>query len=183
MYDRIKSLIIYVVLATVIIKSLMMTGIFRSTTFNGDGFKVSIPSGWEMSKERSREKKYEETKITTFVTQEKDSDDIPQAVITLLSKKLEQAIWIEDEFPNIVQAIRVKYKVIDKGEIKLDNQLTKWVFYEDKKNNLLNLDFYLVTEASKFYKIQFSAFKEHFKKHRPAFEELRESFKLDFSLF
>ena len=108
----------------------------------------------------------------------------PDSYISILTKKLTTPIWVEDEFPDILMSIqKAGYKIMDKGEIKIDDVISKWVVYHDKQTPTLVLEFYMVTDNSIFYKIQYSTHPDRFNKLRKSFEELRESFKFRFSLY
>ena len=108
----------------------------------------------------------------------------PDATISVYSKRLTTPIWIEDEFPGIVLSLsEAGYEVKDKGEIKVDEKISSWVVYYDRKADMLNLEFYIVSENSMFFKIQYSADPDNFKKNRRFFEELKDSFKFRFSVF
>ena len=72
---------------------------------------------------------------------------------------------------------------MDQGNIQIENTLTKWVVYHDKKIPALVLEFYFVSDGNTFYKLQFSALPELFNQERKSFEELKESFKFRLSIF
>lgn len=182
--QRITQFLIFFVLAIVIFKNLSGSGFFESKNYKAKGFQVRIPETWTRV---PKQKGVEYPRGTDFVQLVPEGTDLkagkPKAIISLLSKRLEAPIWIEDEFPNILQSLGESgYDVKDKGEIKLDDKISNWVVYYDRKNDLLVLEFYVVTDNGTFIKMQYSADPENFKIYRPYFEQLRESFKFRFSI-
>ena len=179
-----KALIVFVI-AVVFIKNATTSGIFESTSHKGRGYYVKIPEGWTKVKKRKDIVYPEGVDMTMFVPKEVNLKyEDPDVYISIFSKKLSTPIWIEDEFPEILRSIEgAKHRIMDKGEIKIDEKISKWVVYHDKKTPALILEFYMVTDNSVFFKIQYSAPPEKFNQMRRFFEELKNSFKFRFSLY
>jgi len=172
------KIIIYFFIAVFAAKFVVIQ-IGKSDKYHGKGFTVRIPEGWE---KLSDVKKEESTREVKFATLDREVlKDRPEATISILSKYMEQALWIEDEFPSIVRAISdTGLKIVDKGDLKIEDQIAKWVLYDNARADLFNLEFYMITDSKLFFRIRFSANPDNFNKHRPSFEELKESFKLKF---
>ena len=120
-----------------------------------------------------------------FVPKETDlKNETPSIFISIFTKKLTSAVWIEDEMPDILRSIsQARNKIMDKGQAKFDTLDAHWVVYHDKKTPALVLEFYMVTDVNIFYKIQYSAPPEKFNTYRRSFEELQKSFKVRFSMY
>jgi hypothetical protein len=179
-----KALIIFVV-GVFLIKNATSSGIFEPKDHKGKGYYVKVPSGWKKVKQQKGVVYPEGVEVVLFVPRNIDVKyEEPDVYISIFSKKLTSPIWIEDEFPTILSSIkRQGYQIMDKGEIMLDDKIAKWLVYHDKKTPALVLEFYMVTDNNIFYKMQYSAHPNKFSKNRPAFEELKDSFKYRFSLY
>ncbi|MCH7516529.1 MAG: hypothetical protein IIB08_05325 [Bacteroidetes bacterium] len=183
--DHIVKYLIIFVIGVILIKTTSGSGIFVSKIHKGKGYSVQIPKGWKKVKENKGIIYPKDVELVTFVPKSIDLKiQEPDVFISIFTKKLSTPIWIEDEFPDILQSLReAGFDVKDKGEIKLDNVISKWVVYHEKKIPALVLEFYMVTDASIFYKMQYSAHPDKFNVARADFEELKNSFKFRFSLF
>ncbi len=152
----------------------------------GDGFTVNFPPSWIKNKDWVVEPRFNlkskfEPYSVTYVTPEQDPDTLePYASISIYRTKPDMQIWLEDEFPNIVDTFYNNgYDVLDKGEVKIDNQLAKWLVYRDNRKGLLNLEFYIVNDNNVLFRIQYCARDDKFSQYRPLFEGVRESIKLN----
>ena len=179
-----KAMVIFVV-AVLVIKNATSSGIFEATAHKGKGFYVKIPEKWKRVKKRKDVVYPEGVEVVMFVPKGVDVErEIPDVYITIFEKKLSTPIWIEDEIPGIRAGIvQAGHQILDMGQIKLDEVISEWVVYHDKKTPALVLDFYMVTDNSTYYKIQYAAPPEEFNRVRKDFEELKDSFKFRFSLF
>lgn len=179
-----RFLVIFVV-AVFLIKNATSSGFFEAKDHKAKGFYVKVPQGWKKVKKQKGVIYPEGVEVVMFVPKGIDvTREQPDVYISIFTKKLSTPIWIEDEFPNILRSIeKGGYKIMDKGEIKLDGRISAWVVYHDKKTPALVLEFYMVTDNSMFYEIQYSAHPDKFNKERRAFEELKRSFKFRFSLY
>ena len=183
--EKIARFLILFVIGIFILKELTGSSIFESTNHKGKGYFVKIPLGWSKVKQ---EKGVVYPKGVEFVQLVPEGVDLEseqlEAVISVYSKKLTTPIWIEDEFPGIVQSLREEgYEVKDKGEIKVHERISSWVVYYDRESDVLNLEFYMVSENNIFFKLQYSAASDKFQPNRRYFEELKDSFKFRFSVF
>jgi len=182
---KIINYLIIFIFGVFLVKTLGGSGFFVSKVHKGKGYSVRIPEGWKKVKEKKSVVYPLGVEVVTFVPSATDLDFQEMDVfIFIYSKKLTTPTWIEDEFPGILESLsKAGFKVMDKGEIKLDNVISKWVVYHDKKKPAVVLEFYQVTDNSMFYKIQYSTHPDKFNVFRPDFEELKDSFKFRFSLY
>ena len=183
--QRIAKFLIVFVVAVILIKSFTGSGFFEAKDHKGKGYYVKIPVGWTKIKKEKGVVFPQGVEFVQFIPKGVDPEIVPPAAtISIYSKKLTTPIWIEDEFSDMVQSLReAGYEVKDKGKIKMDDQISGWVVYYDQKANVLNLEFYIVSENNLFFKIQYSAKPDKFQENRHSFEELRNSFKFRFSVF
>lgn len=182
---KIMKFLIFFAVMVVIIKSLGNAGYFKPKDHKGRGYYVKIPAGWIKAKRQKNVQYPKDVEVAMFVPQGTDmSKGQPDIFVSIYTKKLSTPIWIEDEFPDILSAIQKEgMEIKDKGQIKIDDKITHWVVYLDKAAPALVLEFYMVTDNNTFHKIQYSAPPDKFDKYRKSFEELKDSFKLTFSLY
>ncbi len=163
--------------------------LFKSPIYKGDGYTIIFPEGWEVvetyeggstKKPFYSSAKPQEAKAST--PQINELTDKPIAQMSVLVHQLTSAAWIEDDFPQILSTIKkYGYKIIDNGEIKISKQLSKWVFFHNLKEKRLYIEFYMITDNNKLYKIQYQAEDTQFKNFRKFFEQSKESFKFKFT--
>jgi len=182
--EKITKFLIFFVIFVLIIKSASQGGFFEPKDHKGTGYYVLIPTGWQKAKKQKDVYYPRDVDVVMFVPQGTDiSAGMPDMHISIYAKKLSTPIWIEDEFPDILNSIRQEgMDIKDQGEIKIDDVISNWVVYFDKAAPALVLEFYIVTDSSMFYKMQYSAPPEKFNKYRKSFEELKDSFKFRFSI-
>jgi hypothetical protein len=182
---KIKRYLILFVVLIVIAKNASMSGFFEAKDHKGRGYYVKVPEGWKKVKKQKNMVYPEGVEVTVFVPKETDMTyGTPEAYISIFTKKLSSPIWIEDEIPDIRQAvIQEGHKIMDKGQIKIDNIISEWMVYHDLKTPALVLEFYMVTDNNIFYKIQYAAPPEKFNELRKSFEALKDSFKFRFSMY
>lgn len=180
----IRILILFIVVV-VITKNAIVAGLFTSKSHKGKGYFVRIPEGWRKVKKQKGFEYSQGVEGVMFVPKEMDPNiEEPDVYISIFTKKLTTPIWIEDEFPEILQSIKSSgFQLKDKGEVKLNDKVANWVVYYDKKIPALFLEFYMVTDNSIFYKMTYSALPEKFNVYRESFEYLKDSFKFRFSLY
>lgn len=183
--EKITKLLIFFIVGVFIVKSLTGSGIFESKNHKGKGYFVRIPEGWSKVKKEKGVVYPQGVDFVQFLPKGINLEiERPDASISIYSKKLTTPIWIEDEFPDIVNSLReTGFDVRDQGEIKVDGKISRWVVYFDRPNYLLNLEFYIVSDNNMFFKIQYSADADKFQQSRHSFEELKNSFKFKFSLY
>jgi len=183
--EHIKKFLIFFILGVIILKGASSAGIFIAKSYKGSSFVVPIPAGWEIVKKQKGVIYPQGVAVAMFVP--KGTDLTKKGSITyisILTKKLSSSLWIEDEFPDILLSINQDgHQIMDKGEIKIDGEISKWVVYHDLKTPALVLEFYMVTDNNTFFKIQYSAHPDQFNTARRSFEEMKENFKFRFSLF
>ena len=156
-----------------------MSELAKSNKYNGFGFTLRIPDGWEKI---SDIKKDRDNRKVIFGTVEKNQlTGRPVAFISILSSQMEQVLWIEDEFPKVIRSLaKAQLKILKKGDIKIDKQIAKWVLYDDIKADLVNLEMYMITDSKLFVRLTFAGDPINFNKRRTEFEKLKESFKFKF---
>lgn len=166
----------------------------HSDIYKGQGYTIEFPHGWSNYEDINPQKKKKRRfstedrnapKTVTFVTEEVDYETGAFAAsMSITTMKLASAAWIEDEWGTILQSIfEYGNKIIDKGEIKIDEELSKWVFYESPGQQAVTIEFYIITELNMFYKISYTALPKTFDKYRKAFEESKNTILIEKGLF
>jgi len=190
MYEIIRKRLMWFIIILVFVKYASTLESFHSRKYKEKGYEVLVPAGWKHSKKHSAkiksENSYQETIVAVFVPvgHEKRKAEELDAKISIFSTKLANAMWIEDEWSDIIMSIRrAGMHVIDKGEIKVDTEVSHWVFFHDKQAEILTIEFYIITENNMFFKIQYSTQDMKFNDYRPGFEEFKGNFKVKASLW
>jgi hypothetical protein len=165
---------------------------FKAKDIQGDGYFHTIIPGWVKLKPKKAKVLPDpglfvlnkSTEIAYLVWPETDETTGQYtAAIMSMSARMDAPNWIEDMFPEIKRAIQGSGgKVIDEGELKLDTQIAKWIFFQDQMTKYYNLEFYATDEGSRIYKLRYTATPKLFNKLRPDFETTRESFRFKFGI-
>ncbi|HQP10942.1 MAG TPA: hypothetical protein PKV41_06120 [Candidatus Omnitrophota bacterium] len=182
---KITKLLILFIVVIAVIKQASMGGFFEAEDHKGRGYYVRIPEGWKKIKPPKDVVYPDDIEVVTFIPKATGLDpQEPEAYISIFTKKLASALWIEDEIPEIRRSIsQAGNKILDQGQIKIDGVISEWTVYHDLKAPALVLEFYMVTDSNIFYKLQYVAPPEKFNGLRRSFESLKESFKFRFSLY
>ncbi len=189
MFNNLVKMLVGIVVFAVLVRTTVNSGLFTPKVYKGRGYVFDIPKGWIESKELSGVTKSEdgktETDTITYVTPEKDPiTDLPVAMISVITIKSPQAIWIEDEFGNILNYIRrAGYRILDTGEGKMDTANARWVLFIDRESTFMTLEYYFVPDSGILHKMVYSVHADKFKKYVRTFEDVRKSFRFVFSLF
>jgi len=165
-----------------------------SHIYKGQGYTIEFPVGWSDYEKVNPQKKKKKfamedrmtAKTVTYVTEEVDYETGAFAAsMSITSMKLSASAWIEDEWGKIVASIAgYGNRIIDKGEIKIDEELAKWIFYESPPaDNAVSFEFYMITEGNMFYKISYTALRTSFDKYRAEFEKSKGTMKIKKGLF
>jgi hypothetical protein len=187
-YDKLKTFLVLLFVFVFLLNAGKKSGWFEPKLIDGNGYKMDFPVGWIRNTEETKDIRMEgslyETQIITYDSPQKDpKTGEPEARLQMYARKLESAMWIEDEWVDIVSSIRkARFIILDKGEIKLDGEISKWLVFHDQKRTALILEFYFVTDSNVFYKIRYVGTPKGFSKHRPDFEEAKSTFKLKMNL-
>ena len=188
-YELLRKRFFIFIFLLIFIKYASGLSIFKSGKYQGEDFVVVVPVGWEQRKELGGKFKeqgsYEKTELVTFIHEGIDLEvQDPPAKISITSRKLPHAVWIDDEWGDIIRSIRMAgMRVMDQGEIKIGGVISKWVVFHNKKMKTLHLEFYMITEKNMFYKLEYVTEDDKFGKYRPDFEFLKNSWEFKFSLF
>jgi len=175
--------VILVVGLVIFLKLFLGSSLFKTDMFKGDGFTIKFPENWVMNEELTQRKSYKnDINKEMIVFETPDADLLTKesyARIVISTIQLDLPVWIEDEFPKILDALKQSgVELIDKGQIKIDERIFRWVFYNDKRLNLLTIEFYYVDDANKLFKIQYMADDQKFNDYRQDFETAKETLKL-----
>lgn len=189
---KLMRLLMRFVIIVVAARFLFSSNMFTPKQIDGDGYFHTIMPGWQKLKPK-KEKNLPDpglfvlnksTEIAYLVWPEKDPNTEQYvASIMSMSSRMQAPNWIEDMYPEIKRAIiGAGGKLIDEGELKLDTQIAKWIFYQDTVTKQFNLEFFATDEGSRIYKLRFTAIPKYFNKLRPDFEKTRETFRFKFGL-
>ncbi len=182
--QKIARILMIFIIGVFFIKHLNGTGFFEPTSYKGRGYTVKIPEGWKKIKKEKGTRSSPGIHVVYFVPKETVLEGgAPDIFISIQSKKLVEPIWIEDEFPGMITALkRSGMDVKDHGKIEFNKMLSGWVVYHNKRIPALILEFYVVNENNMFYTMRYSSKPNQFNQSRHAFEELKDSFKFRFGV-
>ncbi|MBI5415536.1 MAG: hypothetical protein HZA29_01845 [Candidatus Omnitrophica bacterium] len=184
----IKAIVTFLVVV-LCLKVLASSSLFKSSVHKGHGYSFVPPAGWEQLKDpRGVSPVFEaadKPEVVMFAVPGKvPNADIPVASMAVLTVKLANPTWLEDDFPTLIDAlVKAGYRLIDRGQIKIDNNVFWWVFYQDPESSLVSFEFYMVNDINRLYKIQYTAAPDAFKQYRPAFEASKDTFKISAQLW
>lgn len=190
--NTMKNVLIGFVLFVLIFKSGFFS-IFSDKNISAGGFTVPRIEGWEMKKETDADDMETVTFLYPPMDHIKEEDIDPynppeySAMISFTGGKLSAPIWIEDQFPEIVGSImQAGYTIIDKGEIKIDDELSKWALYEKAnaaEDDPVIMSMYSAPDSGYFYKLEILAKPDVFNKFKPIFDAEVQAFKMKKGLF
>lgn len=194
--DKIIGALLKFCLAILFLKFVVFGAWLKSPTHKGPGYSVLKPVGWEVIADATGVQPIfaanEKPDVVMFARPEKISPagslsagtPVPEATIAVLVVKLANPTWMEDEFPELLDALaKAGYHVFDHGQIKVDNEIFEWVLYKDPTGSLVNLEFYHVNDLNKLFKLQYQASPDAFKTYRPVFESTKDTFKFSRQLW
>ena len=146
--------------------------LFDKSVHKGDGYTISVPEGWE--------KNEIDADTVMFIAPERDYiKETPVAMISVYSKMSKGALWIEDLWPKVLSSLKQeRIEILKKGEIKIDDIVSKWVLFKKEEEDLLVLTFYLVDEFNRMYRLQYATKMDKFKDYRQTFEDMKDTFKI-----
>lgn len=184
----IKAMVTFLVVV-LCLKVLASSSLFKSNFYKGHGYTFVPPAGWEKVKDpRGVSPVFEaadKPEVVMFAVHDKiPNTDTPVASMAVLTVKLANPTWLEDDFPTLIDAlVKAGYRLIDKGQLKIDDNVFWWVFYQDQESSLVSFEFYMVNDINRLYKIQYTATPDAFKQYRPAFEASKGTLKLSNQLW
>lgn len=189
--DQIIKKIINVVIIVFAVKFLISMGAFKSTGHKGTGYTITYPEGWIKVNEEIVDigvyfNSVQDKDVVTFFPPESMNPETeePDVHMTIVSGKLEAPSWIQDLWPDISKVIfESKVRIIDKGEIKISDQISKWVLFIEPVTKKWRLEFYVCDEKDGFVKIIYTGSREDFNKYRKAFETSKDTFLFQMGLF
>ena len=159
----------------------------RTNYYKGEKYSIVFPSGWHKI-QRNIEPTLSTIELKSpalevvVVSPDTDLENLQllKASIGVQVLKPSRAIWIEDELPYIKEFLEQSgYTIIEKGQIKIDEQIANWLLYYDADQTVLTMDFYIATEFNIIYRIQYKTNFDHFNDYRPQFEAAKDTFKFN----
>ena len=168
-----KKTIIFLILLIVAVRFFLYPP-QNKNLHKGHNYSVIMPEGWE--------KKEAENEVIVLSPETDFMTDKPLAVFSIYAKKVEGAALLLDiAFQEFIESYRKSgWKVIKKGEIKIDEQITKWILCQplEEESPELLLIFFNLDDFNNMTQIQYLAKDvDAFNKYRPTFEKFKDSIK------
>jgi len=189
MLNKLIMFLAGIVVISIVVRGVVDSGFFVPKVYKGKGYIFDIPEGWKKSEELSGVTRSEdgqtETETVVYLAPENNVlTGVPVAMISVVAITSPRAIWIEDEFGEILRYIQGSgYRILDTGARKVDTAYARWVLFIDRTDTWMTLEYYFVPESGVLHKMVYSAYADSFKKYVRNFEKVRKSFKFFFSLF
>jgi len=182
-FFKFVKVIISILIAAFIIKWALTSDIFFKESLSGPGYSMESPAGWErVPDEQIKKLEDENTTIVAYVSPQKDPlSEAPYAQIAVYTVDLPRNMWMEDEYPAILSAIkRSGLNLVDQGRTKINEKVFHWVLVDNVQDNIVSMQFFYIGENKKFYKIIYSATPDYFNNYRALFEKVKDTFEFKF---
>lgn len=167
--DDLKTKIL--ILALVIFGARFVAGrVYDPQIYRGPWYSVRFPEGWEKQVEGDE---------VFFRSPEKDYLGNPNAIFSIYGFQSRGALFLEDFFPEALAGLaKQNGKILNQGEIKIDDHISKWVLFRNEKPKWIIWTFYIVDDYNRLTKIQFLTKPDDFAKYRPIFEAFKDTIKI-----
>ncbi len=143
--------------------------IYDPTMYRGPWYRVKIPEGWK------KEVKDDEV---FFTSPGKDFLGNPHAIFSIYGFQSKGALFMEDFFPEVMDGLlRQDGEVLQHGEIKVDEQISRWVLFRNHDPEWIIWTFYVIDDYNRLTKIQMMTKPDDFTQYRPIFEQFKDSIK------
>jgi len=170
MKDTHIFIIIVVVCVLFLIKDKIVAH-FDPAIHRADYYTVRAPDGWTKTVEKEE---------VVWVCPDKELfSNMPEAIFSIYATKPKIPLFLEDVFFDAVSEVkRANGRILDKGEIKIQNALSNWVLFVNEDPKLVILTFYLIDDYNRFIRIQYISHPKAFKKYRETFEKFKSTLQL-----
>ena len=151
----------------VFIVRLITSHLYDPTIHRGLWYKVKVPQGWK--------KEVKEDEVF-FYSPDKDYLGNSEAIFSIYGFKSRGALFMDLFFPDVLENLaQQKGEILSQGEIKIDEQISKWVLFRSDDPDWIIWTFFIIDEYNRLTKIQFLSRPDHFKKYRPIFEAFKDT--------
>ena len=122
--DDFKTKILF--LAGIIFAARLVAGhIYDPSIHRGPWYSVRVPEGWEKQVDGDE---------VFFRSPSKDYLGNPEAIFSIYGFQSRGALFLDLFFEEVMQNLATQNgKVLQQGEIKIDNQISKWVLFRTEK--------------------------------------------------
>ncbi len=152
--------------------------------FSGEGVALVFPETWHkidavVEPPFNMKSKFSPFNVVYACPEEDPNTFLPAATIGVYRIKPDRQLWLADDFPDLVNMFAESgFEILDKGEILIDDQISKWVVYRDNERSRIKLEFFVVNDNNVLYRIQYSTSDDKFAQYRPDFEATKSTIKL-----
>ncbi len=167
MWKQYKPILINFVIAMVILKFII--GHFMDQSVHRTKwYKVDVPPGWT--------KKVDGEETVFIAPDENIMTGLPDAVFSIYGEKSEGSLFLPDILGEVMQEyMRMDGQILNRGEIKIDGLVSKWILYRNNDPDLMVMTFFIVDDFNRLIRIQFTTASSDFSKYRPVFEKFKDS--------
>ena len=146
---------------------LFANSIHDPTIHRGRWYTVTIPEGWP--------KKVQDNEVF-FQSPARDIYGYPEAIFSIYGVQSRGALFMDMFFEDVlIDLAKQKGRLLDKGQIKIDDQISNWTLFQMQDPEWIIWTFYVIDDFSRLTKIQFMVRPHHFAKYRPVFEAFKDS--------
>ncbi len=144
---------------------------FDRSIVRGESFSAKIPEGWHVKKEQNE---------VTLTSAEKDLvTDMPVAIFSIYAQKQKGALFMEDFFPEVLDALQKENgEILSTGEQLIDGQSARWVLFRYNKPDIATVTLYIIDDYNRLTRIQYVGMIAKFEQYGEVFDEFKKSIKL-----
>jgi len=133
-------------------------------------YQVDVPEGWS--------KKVDGEETAFIAPDENILTGMPDAVFSVYGEKSTGSLFLGEVIMEVIQQYqKMDGKIINRGEIKIDDLVAKWILFRNEDPDLMVMTFFIVDDFNRLIRIQFTTGANDFNKFRPIFEKFKESLK------
>jgi len=133
-------------------------------------YQVDVPEGWT--------KKVSGDEVAFISPDENILTGMPDAIFSIFGEKSTGSLFLGDIIIEVIeQYLKMDGKIVNRGEIKIDGLVAKWILFRNADPDLMIMTFFMVDDFNRLIRIQFTTGAKDFQKFRPIFEKFKDSLK------
>lgn len=168
---RYPSIILMALVLTVVGIKTFAPRLFDRSVVRNESFSVKIPEGWDVKKTR--------TDVVVTAPEIDDMTQMPVAVFSIYAEKQKGAFFMEDFWPEVLDALRRENgKILSTGEELIDGQVSHWVLFRYYRPDIAVVSLYIADDFNRLTIIRFVGPLKTFKNYGKLFNEFKKSIRL-----
>jgi len=169
MWKQYKKVLFYFAVFVLVLKFAIVRFMDQSV-HRTKWYQVDVPTGWT--------KKVDEEETVFISPDENILTGMPDAIFSVYGEKSTGSLFVGDIIVEVIQQyLKMDGRIINRGEIKIDGLVAKWILFRNAEPDLMVMTFFIVDDFNRLIRIQFTTGANDFQKFRPLFEKFKESIK------